>query len=183
MIVSEKVTGMPTVGDAGDGAPIVIEDAALTLIVTVAVGAVVAVPPVPPVPPDDDTPVVAVTLAVLFVVSCVVAVPVASVVAMVVENDPLSVEKVTGTPGGGSRSCRAPARRSSTCRRSTSTVLGLALRPTLAAAAAPIAILTAFVPLADTPPEIAVIVAVPEAVPATYFTVTRPLTSVSASDG
>ena len=46
---------------------------------------------------------------------------------------------------------------------------GLALRLTFAAAAAPTAILIAFVPLADTPPEIAVIVAVPEPLPATIL--------------
>src|SRR4051812_45001756 len=53
-------------------------------------------------------------------------------------------------------------------------------RPT---AAEPTRIFIALVPLADTPPEIAVMVAVPEPFPATYLTVTRPETSVSAWDG
>ena len=60
---------------------------------------------------------------------------------------------------------------------------GLALTLTLPTAAVPMRILIEFVPLADTPPEIAAIVAVPEPALATYFTLTRPLMSVSASDG
>jgi len=62
-------------------------------------------------------------------------------------------------------------------------VAGLALTNTAPTAAEPTAIFTAFVPLADTPPEIAVIVAVPDPPLATYVTTTRPVRSVSASDG
>lgn len=59
----------------------------------------------------------------------------------------------------------------------------MAFKVTVPTAAAPTAILTALVPLADTPPEIAVIVAVPDPELATNLTVTRPAASVSAVDG
>jgi hypothetical protein len=76
------------------------------------------------------------------------------------------------------------------------TVHGWQLAAIRATAAAPIAIFTvresvvAVAPaplvvlvLLPAPPDDAVIVAVPEAVPARNLTVTRPLTSVCASDG
>ena len=66
---------------------------------------------------------------------------------------------------------------------SAGTSVGFALTITRPTAAVPTRILIAFVPLAETPPEIAVIVAVPERPPATNFTTTLPLTSVSAWDG
>ena len=179
--VSGKVTGMPIVGVVGEGAPTEMLGAPFTLIVTDALGAVVAVEPVPV--DAAETPAVAVTLAVLFVVICVVAVPVPSVFAIDALRLPLSVVKVTGTPGS-----RLPLE-SKTFAVSVDvpplaeTVPGDALTPMFAAAAAPIAILIALVPLAETPPEMAVIVAVPEPVPAVNFTVALPLMSVSAWDG
>ena len=52
--------------------------------------------------------------------------------------------------------------------------VGFADTRTLPTAAVPIAIFAALVPLADAPPELAVMVAVPFAVPALKVTVTRP---------
>jgi hypothetical protein len=179
--VSGNVTGIPTAGVAGEAVPTVIVEAALTLIVTDAVGAAVAVEPDPV--EAVDTPAVAVTLAVRFVVIVVVAVPVTSVVATDALSVPLSVVKVTGTPGNKFPPESKTLAVTVDVPPLAATVPGDALIPMVADAAAPMAILIALVPLAETPPERAVIVAVPELLPATNLTTTRPEMSVSASDG
>jgi hypothetical protein len=146
---------------------------------------VVVVPPLPPLPPLDvvATPAVAVTFAVRFVVSVTCALPLASVFATDALSDPLSVVNVTGTDA----SALAPL--SNTCAvivddpPDDDTVVGLALTDTPVAAAAPIAILIALVPVTDAPPDDAVIVAVPEVVPALNVAVARPLMSVSTVAG
>ena len=61
--------------------------------------------------------------------------------------------------------------------------MGFAATTTRPTAAVPTAILTAFAPLTEAPPELAVIVAVPLALPALNVTTARPLTSVSISVG
>src|SRR2546428_8018462 len=78
----------------------VMDDVVCRVPVTVAGGAavVVVVPPVPVPVLVDATPAVAVTLAVLFVMSMVCALPAESVVATLGETLPLSVVKLTGMP-------------------------------------------------------------------------------------
>ena len=136
------------------------------------------------------------TLAVRLVASVVFALPVASVLTSDWRTVPASVVNVTGTPGR-----RFPLALPTVAVMVdeppfADTVPGLAVTATLPTAAAPIAILTTFavvvavvVPLggvvvvAPAPPDIAVIVAVPDAVPALNCTMTRPLMSVSACAG
>src|SRR4029077_1338623 len=135
---------MPAVGDVSEGAQPEIVGAALTFTVTDPLGAVV---PVEPVPLDGiDTPAVAVTLAVLFVVSWTDAVPVVSVVAMVELSVPLSVANVTGTPGRRLPFTSRTLAEIVDVPPVDATVPGEALTPRLCAAAAPTAILTALVP-------------------------------------
>src|SRR5262245_54916249 len=123
-------------------------------------------------------PAVAVTLAVLVVVSVATAVPFPLVLTTGGLTVPLSVVNVTGTPLNAGVTTAvivdlAPG----------ATVAGLALTPMPGTAAAPTAILSA-APLATTaPPELAEIVATPEAVPARNFATARPLMSVSTSVG
>src|SRR5438093_6007240 len=96
--VNGNDTVWPTVGVVGVGGPMVIGWTTLTVTVTVAVaGAVVVVFPSEPVD-VVVMPAVAVTFAVLFVVSVVVAMPLTSVLATLTLSDPASVVKVTGTP-------------------------------------------------------------------------------------
>src|SRR5206468_554402 len=66
---------------------------------------------------------------------------------------------------------------------SAGTSVGFALTITRPTAAVPTRIFNALAEATDAPPEIAVIVAVPEPVPARNFTIARPLMSVSACDG
>ena len=165
---------------AGDAVPTAIVDATLTLTVTDPVAAVVAgVVPLA----GTETPAVAVTFVVLLVVRVTCAVPVESVDTTDALSDPLSALNVTGMPAS-----KLPLESPTFAvivdvPPLAGTVPGLALTPMLVAAAAPIAIFTTFAAATETPPEIAVIVAVPEIVPARNLTVTRPLMSVSASDG
>lgn len=153
-------------------------DVVLTLMVTLADGAAVVV-----VPDTEPIPAVAVTFAVLLVVSVVRARPSASVVSRLGETLPASVVNVTRMP------VNALPLESNTdaviveLPPVADTVVGLAARAMFPTAAAPTAIFSA--PLAPTvaPPDAAIIVAVPDAPPAMNFTVARPLMSVSASEG
>ena len=96
---------------------------------------------------------------------------------------PAVVEKLTGTLFSGLPLISRTTAVIAVVPPSAGTSVGFALTITRPTAAAPTRILIAFVPLADTPPESAVMVAVPEPPPATNFTETVPLTSVSAWDG
>jgi type II secretory pathway pseudopilin PulG len=170
-----KVTGTPTCGvpaveidTVGSGS---------TFTVTLAVGAAVGVVPVVPATPD-----VTVTLAVLVDVRTAVATPLALVVATDGLTAPLSVEKVTGTPA----TMVPPV--SLTVAEIVDDppgeiVDGEAVTLTVATPAAPTAILIAPVAPVVTPPETAVIVAVPDWPLALKATITRPPASVSASTG
>jgi hypothetical protein len=191
VIVSGNVTGIPTVGVAGDGVPTVIAAATLTFTVTdadeadvVGVVGVVGVPPVGGgvVVPPPVMPAVAVTVAVLLVVSVVWASPAESVATEDAASDPAFVLNVTGTPVSGLPLVSSTLATIVDVPPLAETVPGLALIETLPTAAAPTAILIALVPLALAPPELATIVAVPLAFPALNLTVTRPAL-VSASAG
>ena len=148
-----------------------------TVTVTLAVGAAVVV-----VPLVDAKPDVAVTLAVLLVVSTAVALPLESVVTTEAFIEPLSVVNVTGTPP-----TRVPVASLTLAliveEPPGAIVDGIAVSPIVATPAAPTAIFAAPVVPVVTPPETAMIVAVPESVPASNRTVTRPPESVSASTG
>lgn len=128
------------------------------------------------------TPAVAVTLAVLLVVSVVVALPFASVVAIDALREPLSVVNVTGTPAItvplASLTVAVIAEWPAGKIEAGSAVIAM-----LATPAAPTAIVIAPVSPVFTPPERGVIVAVPDSVPALNITITRPFSSVSASTG
>jgi hypothetical protein len=118
--------------------------------------------------------------------------PLWSVVTTAALNEPLSAVKVTGTPA---RTFPFVSRTFALIvldPPDADTVAGLAVTVTPPTAAAPIAIFTEVdavdvaaapvVVVPPAPPEVAVIVAVPDVVPATNFTVTRP-PLVSAWDG
>jgi hypothetical protein len=96
---------------------------------------------------------------------------------------PAVVEKLTDTLGSGLPFTSITTAVITDVPPWVGTSVGLAPMLTRPTPAEPMRILIAFVPLADTPPERAVMVAVPEAPPAMYFTMTRPAMSVSASDG
>jgi hypothetical protein len=105
------------------------------------------------------------------------------VFATVTLSDPVSVAKVTGTFG---RTLPLPSNTFAVIVAvppADDTVVGFALVVTLATAAAPTAILTALAAATEAPPDEAVIVAVPLALPALNWTTARPLTSVSTSEG
>jgi len=141
------------------------------------------VPVVGGVVPDEVAPTVAVTVAVEDVRSVVADVPDTSVVTTTESSEPAVVTNETGTPPSALPLMSNTVAEISDEPPRAGMMVGLALTATRPAAAEPTAILIAFVPLAETPPEMAVIVAVPLLLPATNFTVTRPLTSVSASAG
>ena len=150
----------------------------MTVTVTLAVGWATA-----PVPEPDDTPAAAVTFVVFDEIRIVRATPDESVSTTERLRVPASVVKVTGTPG------RALPPESTTLAEIVDdpplagSDIGDALMTMPLTAAEPIAILSAPSVPAETPPEIAVIVAVPDAPPAMNFTRAWPLMSVSASAG
>jgi hypothetical protein len=155
--------------------PDVWPDAAGGVVVPPVAGGVVVVPPC--------APTLAVTVAVVEVLSRVVVMPFASVVAAMTSSEPAVVENVTGA-----------AERTLPLMSNTDawivevppcagTTVGLALTETRPTAAVPTAIFTAFVPLALAPPEAAVIVAVPFAVPDLNVATARPLMSVPTLAG
>ena len=174
-----KVTGTLTCGFAD--AEIETVGKGSTVTVTFPEGAGVVVVVVPDVE-VDPTPAVAVTLAVLLVVSTALALPLASVFTTEKFNDPLSVVKVTGIPA-----MTVPAESLTVAvivdLPPGEMVAGEAVIPIVATPAAPIAIFTAPLAPVFTPPETAMIVAVPDSVPALNVTSTRPPASVSASIG
>src|SRR5262252_4728436 len=188
-----SVTVWLTIGVAGVGVPTVIDAVVLTLTITLAVCADVVVGggvPVPPPPPVEvATPAVAVTVVVRFVVNCVVARPFPSVLATVALNDPVppatvvSIANVTGTPGSALPLASLTLAVSNVVPPVAGSVAGLAARPTLPTAAAPIRMVTAFAGVTAVPPEMAVIEATPEVVPAMNVVTARPVTSVSTSGG
>src|SRR5438094_1292932 len=110
------------------------------------------------------------------------AFPFESVVANDVDNVPPVVVNVTGTPpkvlplmsATDAVMADAPPREE--------TVVGFALTTTRPTAAAPMAILIGALPL-EAPPDVALIVAVPDCAPALNVTVARPLTSVETDSG
>jgi type II secretory pathway pseudopilin PulG len=192
-MVSPNEIGEPAV-KVPVGGVIVIVGVPATLIVTVPDTCVDVDPPVPvpvpvPVPgggvvvPVPLMPAVAVTVASTDVFSVVTAVPVASVITLVAASVPALVVNVTGTCSSAFPLVSATDAVIVETPPCDETVVGLApttIRPT---AAAPTAILAApFVPVV-TPPETAMMVAVPDSVPATNATATRPPESVSASGG
>jgi hypothetical protein len=163
---------------------------ALTLTVTVAVWPGVAALPLP-----DATPAEAVTFETLVVVSVVCALPLGSVVTTAALNEPLSAVNETGTPGSTFPFVSRTFAVIVLDPPDDDTVAGLAEAVTPPTAADPIAIFTVFDALVvalvpepellvvpPAPPEVAVIVAVPDVVPARKFTMTRP-PLVSAWDG
>jgi hypothetical protein len=176
--VSGNDTAWPTPGLAGAGVPIVNDAVALTVTVTDAFGAAVVV-----VPEEDVTPAVAVTFAVLEVVRLVRATPAVSVVDTDDVTVPASVVNVTGTPPSGLPLESLTVADTVDVPPLDGNDSGDALRTMLLTAAAPTAIFTAPVVPADTPPEIAVMVAVPEAPLAENVAEARPLMSVSTSAG
>jgi type II secretory pathway pseudopilin PulG len=189
--VNGKVTACPATGEAGVGVPIVTPVGVLTLIVTVAVlgpdevaGGVV-VPGVVPVLGAVvlATPAAAVTVACRFVVTVVCARPLASELTTEAPTLPALVVNVTGTDGKTFPLVSNTVAVTVTVPPAAGTVLGLASSRMPPTAAEPIAILMAPFAPTPTPPDIAVMVAVPEVVPARNFTTTRPPRSVSASDG
>ncbi|HXI30937.1 MAG TPA: hypothetical protein VNG89_21010 [Vicinamibacterales bacterium] len=169
-----------------------IDAVVLTLTMTLAVCADVVVGggvPVPPPPVEVATPAVAVTVVVRFVVNCVVARPFPSVVATVALNDPVppaavvSIANDTGTPGSAFPLGSLTVAVSSVVPPVDGSVAGLAARPTPPTAAAPMRIWIAFAAVTAMPPEMAVIAATPEDVPAINVVTARPVTSVSTSGG
>lgn len=125
------------------------------------------------------TPSVAVTFAVAVVVSTALALPLASLVTVVGEIDPLSVDKATGTPPiplppsstTVTTTCAVPPDAPNAC--------GVVVTFTSFAAAVPT---FNWLFVWDAPPEYAVMTAVPLVVPVRSLTVTWPL-CVRASEG
>jgi type II secretory pathway pseudopilin PulG len=181
--VSGNDTVWPTVGDAGDGVPMVIACVEFTVTVTVEVaGAVVVVLPSEPVV-VVVTPAVAVTFAVLFVDNVVVAIPLASVFTTLELSEPASVVKVTGMPASALPPESVTFALIVDEPPLDDTMAGFALATMPPTAAEPTAILTVFAVATVAPPELAVMVAIPEEVPALNRVVARPFTSVCASAG
>jgi hypothetical protein len=128
----------------------------LTLTFTVAVWAVNGVGVgVVPVPVLVEMPALTVTVAAFVVFSVDCALPFASVFAVAGDIAPASVVNVIGTPPIGLPFTSKAVAVINDVPPVAGIVVGLASAVTLPTAAAPIAILIAFVPLADTPPEIA----------------------------
>ncbi len=167
-----------------------IDAVVLTVTVTVEVeGAVVVVVPVP-VPPAGGgvvvvvvTPAVAVTFAVRFVDRMLVAMPCAFVFETLSLIDPASVVNVTGMPLSALPPASVTFALIVELPPRDDTIDGLALATTALTAADPTAIFTALAAATLAPPEAAVIVAIPDDVPAKKRVVARPLTSVCTSAG
>ena len=127
-------------------------------------------------------PTATVTVAVVVALRTAVATPFASVETATCSSVPAVVENVTGAELSGlplmSITVPAIVERPPVAGSS----VGFAETRTLPTAAVPTATLAAFAPLALAPPELAVMIAVPFAVPALNLTVTRP-PLVRASDG
>jgi hypothetical protein len=153
-------------------------DVTLTPTVTLAVGAAVVV-----VPDVEATPAVAVTSAVREVVRTVRAIPVESLFATDTLSVPVFVVNVTGTPVSAFPPESFTAADTVDEPPVDGSDSGDALITIPATAAEPMAIFIAPVVPAVTPPEIALIVAVPEPPPAMNVVIARPLTSVSTSAG
>src|SRR4051812_27497008 len=178
--VTVSVVATATPATAGDGvkAENVMVGAELTVTVTLLVGAPVVV-----VPDVVATPAAAVTFVVFPVVSVVWATPDAFVVTVEKFSEPASVVNDTGIPD----SVLPPPSFTTAVITDEPPVAGnergeavSAIEPT---AAAPIAIFSEPAAPTDTPPEDAVIVAVPDVPFATNCVAARPLTSVSTDGG
>ncbi len=128
-------------------------------------------------------PAVAVTVAVLVVVSFVAAFPPASVLTTPALNEPAVVLNVTGRFGNAFPLMSRIVAVIVLSPPAAGTVEGLALMAIFDTAAAPTAILTALAAATLAPPDEAVIVAVPDAVPALNVTTARPVLSVVALAG
>jgi hypothetical protein len=134
----------------------------------------VVVPPV--------APTLAVTVAAVTVCSVVTARPLASVDTNTSDSVPAVVEKLTGAEVNGFPLISRTTVEMVDLPPSAGTRVGFALTTTRPTAAVPTAIFTAPVEPTDAPPDVATIVAVPDAVPARNFTTTRP-PDVCADDG
>ena len=146
----------------------------------------VVVPPVPPVAGGvvlPCAPTFAVTVAVVDVLNIEVATPFWSVVPCNTSSDPAVVENDTGADDSALPLMSNTAAEIVDEPPIAGIRVGVAVTATRPTAAVPTAILTAFVPLALAPPELAVIVAVPFAVPDLKSTTARPLMSVDAVKG
>ena len=139
-----------------------------------AAGAPAAGGVVPPVLEPACAPTATVTVAAADVLRTAVATPFASVETATCSSDPTVVENVTGAELSGlplmSITVPAIVERPPVAGSS----VGFAETRTLPTAAVPTATLAAFAPLALAAPELAVMIAVPFAVPARNLTVTRP---------
>ena len=173
LYVSGNVTVCPTDGVAGDGVPTVTPGATLTFTVTVAVCGDVVVAPVP-VPVLAVMPAVAVTFAIFVVVSVVCALPFTSETTVAGETAPASVVNDTGIDAIRLPLTSIVVAVMSEVPPFEEMTLGFASMLTLPTAAAPTAILMALAPLAEAPPELAVMMAVPLDVPALKVTTTLP---------
>ena len=161
-----------------DGVPIAIVAVEFTFTVTVDDAGVVVVD-FPSEPVDVVvTPAVAVTFAVLFVVRMLVAFPLASVFATLALSEPASVVSVTGTPASGLPPASVTFELIVDEPPLDDTMDGLALATMAPTAAEPTAILTALAAATVAPPELAVMVAIPDDVPALNRVAARPLISV-----
>ena len=133
--------------------------------------------------PDDVAPTVAVTVALVAVRSVVDAAPFASVVTTVASSVPAVVENETGAAVSGLPLMSNTLTEIADEPPSAGMSVGFALIATRPTAAVPTATFTALAPDALAPPEFAVIVASPLAVPALNVVTARPLMSVSTLAG
>ncbi len=187
--VKVNATVCPTCGVVGDGSPRVIDAVELTVTVTVEdEGEVVVVVPLPlpllgGVVVVVVTPAVAVTFAVRFVDSTLVAIPCEFVLDTLSLIDPASVVKVTGIKASALPPASVTFALIVELPPRDDTTAGLALATTAVTAADPTAILIAFAAATEAPPEVAMIVAIPDEFPALKRVVARPFTSVCTSAG
>ena len=142
----------------------------------------VVVPPVPPVG-GAWAPTLAVTVVCWLVVNVAVATPFASVVRAEEESEPAVDDRLTGAELSPLPLMSKTDTVIVVEPPSAGTDAGLALTLTRPTAADPMAILMAPAVPTLAPPQEAVMVAVPDEVPATNRTMTRPMMSVSASAG
>jgi hypothetical protein len=191
--VNLKVAGNPTLGGlAGGSMTSVGATETLTVVdpdacpVEADGGVVVVPPPLEPPPPPAVgavAPTLAVTIASWLVVRVVDALPSGPVGTTANESVPAVVVNDTGEDGSTLPLMSNTLAVIVVDPPVFGTVAGLALTVTRPTAAVPTAILIApWVPV-EAPPDSAVIVAVPFAVPALNFTITRPVASVRASAG
>jgi hypothetical protein len=152
-------------------------------------GDVVVVVPVP-VPPVGggvvvvvETPAVAVTFAVRLVDRVLVAIPCEFVFDTLSLIEPASVANVTGMPLSALPPASVTFALIVELPPRDDTIAGLALATTAVTAADPTAIFTALAAATPAPPELAVIVAIPDDVPAKKRVDARPLMSVWTSAG